>query len=255
MTGPRGAAFEIMNASAAGPAVIVCEHASNHIPDKYDGLGLDRMARDSHVAWDPGAEGVAQRLADALDAPMIAGRISRLVYDCNRPPEAPSAIPARSAGIDVPGNAGLTAEARAARIGEVYAPFTRALDDLIEQRRRAGTPFALITLHSFTPVWQGVPRAVEIGILHDADHRLADAMLAEPGPGRAVMRNAPYGPEDGVTHTLRRHGLDKALPNVMIEIRNDLIASAAEQAQVAAELLSMLRPALARIGVTEAHDA
>ena len=255
MSGPGDAAFEIMNARAAGPAVIVCEHASNHIPDKYDGLGLYRAARDSHVVWDPGAEGVAQRLAGALDAPMIAGRISRLVYDCNRPPEAASAIPAHSAGINVPGNAGLSAEARAARIGEVYAPFTRALDHLIARRRRAGTPFALITLHSFTPVWQGVPRTVEIGILHDADHRLADAMLSEPGPGRAIMRNAPYGPEDGVTHTLRRHGQDKALPNVMIEIRNDLTTTVAEQAEIARFLASMLRPALARIGVTEAHDA
>ena len=255
MTGPRGEAFEIMNADATGPVVIVCEHASNHIPDGYDGLGLTCAARDSHIAWDPGAEDVAQGLAEAFDAPMIAGRISRLVYDCNRPPEAPSAIPARSAGIDVPGNAGLSQEARAARIKEVYAPFSQALDDLIEARRRADTPCALITVHSFTPAWQGVPRAVEIGILHDADTRLADAMLAGADPVRAIVRNAPYGPEDGVTHTLRRHGLDKALPNVMIEIRSDLIATAAQQAQITRELSSMLRAALARIGVTGSHDA
>lgn len=235
MTGPRGEAFEIMNADATGPVVIVCEHASNHIPDGYDGLGLTCAARDSHIAWDPGAEDVAQGLAEAFDAPMIAGRISRLVYDCNRPPEAPSAIPAR--------------------IKEVYAPFSQALDDLIEARRRADMPCALITVHSFTPVWQGVPRAVEIGILHDADTRLADAMLAGADPVRAIVRNAPYGPEDGVTHTLRRHGLDKALPNVMIEIRSDLIATAAQQAQITRELSSMLRAALARIGVTGSHDA
>jgi len=255
MTGPRGEAFEIKNCDATGPAVIVCEHASNHIPDRYDRLGLTCAARETHIAWDPGAEGVAQGLAATLDAPMIGGRISRLVYDCNRPPEAPSAIPERSAGIDVPGNAGLSQEARAARIKEVYTPFTSALEDLIERRGRAGTPCALITVHSFTPVWQGVPRPVEIGILHDADARLADAMLAGADPVRAILRNAPYGPEDGVTHTLRRHGLGNGLPNVMIEIRNDLIASAAEQAQIARSLASMLRPALARIGVTEAHDA
>ena len=150
----------------------------------------------------------------------------------------------------MPGNAGLSQEARAARIKEVYAPFSHALDDLIEARRRADTPCALITVHSFTPAWQGVPRAVEIGILHDTDTRLADAMLAGADPVRAIVRNAPYGPEDGVTHTLRRHGLDKALPNVMIEIRNDLIATAAQQAQITRELSSMLRAALARIGVT-----
>jgi predicted N-formylglutamate amidohydrolase len=255
MTGPRAEAFEIMNADATGPAVIVCEHASNHIPERYDGLGLTCAARDSHVAWDPGAEGVAQGLAAALDAPMIAGRISRLVYDCNRPPEAPSAIPVRSAGVEVPGNAGLSEAARAARAADVYDPFSHALDDLLARRGRVGTPFALITVHSFTPVWQGVPRAVEIGILHDADTRLADAILAEEPRGRVTLRNAPYGPEDGVTHTLRRHGLGNALPNVMIEIRNDLIATPAEQARITRGLASMLGSALSCIGVTGAQDA
>lgn len=255
MTDLRGDAFEIMHAEATGPVVIVCEHASNHIPPAYDGLGLDAVARDSHVAWDPGAEGVAQALAAALDAPMIAGRISRLVYDCNRPPDAPSAIPEKSDAIEVPGNLGVDAAARAARIAEVHDPFHAALEDLIARRGRVGTPFALITVHSFTPVWKGTPRAVEIGILHDDDARLADAMLSGAGPGRDTCRNAPYGPEDGVTYTLRRHGLGNGLPNVMIEIRNDLIATAAQQARLATELVSMLHPALTHVGVTEAHDA
>jgi predicted N-formylglutamate amidohydrolase len=255
MSALRDDAFQIMNAEATGPAVIVCEHASNHVPSGYDGLGLEPAARDSHVAWDPGAEGVARRLAAALDAPMIAGRISRLVYDCNRPPEAPSAIPEKSDTIEVPGNQGLDAAARAARVAEVHDPFHAALGGLISRRVRACIPFALVTVHSFTPVWQGTPREVEIGILHDADPRLADAMLDGAGSERTTLRNAPYGPEDGVTYTLRRHGLSHTLPNVMIEIRNDLIATTSQQAQVAAELLAMLRPALARVGVTEVHDA
>ena len=80
-------------------------------------------------------------------------------------------------------------------------------------------------------------------------------MLASAGAGRNVVRNAPYGPEDGVTYTLRRHGLSHTLPNVMIEIRNDLVVSTAQQTQVSDELLAMLRPALARVGVAEVHDA
>jgi len=255
MIASREDAFEITNADATGPAVIVCEHASNHIPPAYDGLGLDWSARESHVAWDPGAEGVARRLAATLEAPMIAGRISRLVYDCNRPPEAPSAIPETSDSIEVPGNRGLSRAARAARVADVHDPFHAALGDLIARRVRACIPFAMITVHSFTPVWQGTPRAVEIGVLHDADPRLADAMLASAGAGRNVVRNAPYGPEDGVTYTLRRHGLSHTLPNVMIEIRNDLVVSTAQQAQVSDDLLAMLRPALARVGVAEVHDA
>ena len=255
MLAKRAEAYEIINADGVGPAVIVCEHASNHIPAEYDGLGLEPSARDSHAAWDPGAEDVARRLSEALDAPMIAGRVSRLVYDCNRPPEAPSAMPERSERIAVPGNVGLSAAARAARAARIYAPFKRATSDLIARRGRVGTRFALITMHSFTPVWMGQPRAVEIGILHDSDARLADAMLAQEVPGRQVERNAPYGPADGVTHSLRLHGIANDLPNVMLEVRNDLIATTVQQDRVAAELLGLLRPALARLKLMEVHDA
>jgi len=251
----RAEAYEIINADGAGPAVILCEHASNHIPADYDGLGLEPSARDSHAAWDPGAEDVARRLSEALQAPMVAGRISRLVCDCNRPPESPSAMPERTEMIAVPGNVGLDEAARAARTARVYAPFTRATSDLIARRSRAGTPFAVITVHSFTPRWMGQPRAVEIGILHDTDARLADAMLAQDLPGRRVERNAPYGPADGVTHSLRLHGIANNLPNVMLEIRNDLIATPAQQDRAAAELLGLLRPALARLRLGEVHDA
>ena len=243
------APFEVFNPDGCGPAVIVCEHASNHIPARYHGLGLDDAARQSHAAWDPGAEAVARRLSRALDAPMIAARVSRLVYNCNRPHDAPSAIPPRSESIEVPGNQGLDAGARAARAERVYAPFTQAVDSLLERRNAAGGAFALVTVHSFTPTWFGQPRDVEIGILHDDDSRLADAMLAHAGefPARRIERNAPYGPADGVTHTLRLHGVAKGLANVMIEIRNDLIATAAGQDQLAQELLALLAPALADV--------
>lgn len=255
MLAKRAEAYEIINADGVGPAVILCEHASNHIPADYDGLGLDPAARVSHAAWDPGAEGVARRLSEALDAPMIAGRISRLVYDCNRPPEAPSAMPERTETIAVPGNVGLDEAARAARVARVYEPFTHATSDLIARRGRAGTPFALITLHSFTPAWMGQPRAVEIGILHDSDARLADVMLAQEVPGRRVERNAPYGPADGVTHSLRLQGLANELPNVMLEIRNDLVATPSQQDRITTELLGLVHPALAQLSLMEVHDA
>lgn len=246
---------EILNAEGGGPVLLVCEHASNHIPAAYDGLGLDRNARASHAAWDPGAEALARLLSRALDAPLVAARVSRLVYDCNRAPGDPSAMPEQSEAIIVPGNRGLDAAARAARAGAVYEPFSAALAGVITRRRAVAAPFALVTIHSFSPTWFGTPRAVEIGILHDTDTRLADAMLAEAPAHRRVLRNAPYGPEDGVTHTLCQHGLANNLPNVMIEARNDLIASAAGQQGIAAEILAMLRPALAALSLGEAHDA
>lgn len=221
---------EVVNATGRAPLVLVCEHASSFIPAHLGHLGLDEAARQSHAAWDPGARDLAVHLSGHFDAKLVASRISRLVYDCNRPPEASDAMPARSEVIDVPGNAALSASDRQARASTYYEPFRETLAGVLDT-----TPDpVIVTVHSFTPIYHGQKRAVEIGVLHDSDTRLADAMLAcaEALPFE-VQRNAPYGPEHGVTHTLKAHALPKGRLNVMLEIRNDLIATSAQQAEMA----------------------
>lgn len=250
-------AVEIFNADGAGEVLILCEHASCDIPERYQGLGLAEADRTSHAAWDPGARAVSLALATALDAPMVASRVSRLVYDCNRPPEAPSAMPEKSEVIEVPGNVGLTEEERAERVQTVYVPFCNAVGEVLSARRAAGRDTVLVTMHSFTPVYFGAQRAVEIGILHDSDTRLADAMLAEAHrlPHRKIARNDPYGPEDGVTHSLQLHGIKNELANVMIEVRNDLLRTTEDEAQMAEELLTLLRQVLTALQTERQADA
>lgn len=244
---------EIINRAGNGPVVILCEHAAHDIPAQYQNLGLDPAHQLSHAAWDPGARAVAVKLAQALEAPLVASLVSRLIYDCNRSPEAASAIPERSEIIDVPGNRNMTVAQRAARISTIYRPFCDAVTATLVDRAARSLPTALITVHSFTPIYHGQTRAVEIGILHDADSRLADAMLAQAHrlPHRKILRNAPYGPEDGVTHSLKLHGIRNRLANVMIEIRNDLLATASDQEAMAQELLMLIRPALATLGLED----
>ena len=234
-------AVEVIRPDGGSRIVLVCEHASRHIPDAYGDLGLSEDARASHIAWDPGALAVADGLSRRLDAVLIAGRLSRLIYDCNRPPEAPDAMPVRSEVFDVPGNVGLSDKERQARAEAIYVPFHDAVAAQLATRNAV-----LVTIHSFTPVYHGQKRTTEIGILHDEDARLADAMLAlEHGPG--IDRNSPYGPQDGVTHSLRKHALPAGLPNVMIEIRNDLIATEAQQEAMAERLHRWLTRALERL--------
>lgn len=245
---------DVLNPQGAGRVVLVCEHASSFVPASYDGLGLDPAALRAHIAWDPGALAVAQELARLLDAPLVASRVSRLLYDCNRPPEAPSAVPEESEIYRIPGNAGLSAEERRRRAERFYFPFRDALAAAIDAHTARAGPPAVVTVHSFTPVYRGAARAVEIGILHDEDARLADAMLdAAHGVGCGatdvvVRRNEPYGPEDGVTHTLREHALPRGLANVMIEIRNDLIASDDDARAMARRLAGWLNAALDAVG-------
>ena len=245
-------AVEVINGQGQGPWLLVCEHASNLIPPEFDGLGLDASARQSHIAWDLGALALARALSALLDAPLVAQRFSRLLYDCNRPPEAPSSIPAASEAYTIPGNAGLTDEARAERVARFYAPFRACLARIIAERVAAGSPPVLVTVHSFTPVYLSKPRATGLGVLHDTDHRLADALLETlpSRPGLKIERNRPYGPADGVTHTLIEHGVRNRLLNVMLEIRNDLIAENAEQTAMATWLAKGLTVALTKLEQT-----
>ena len=245
-TAPHVSPVALVNAEGGAPLLLICEHASNRIPEEMGDLGLGPEARESHVAWDPGALGVARHLAHMLDAPLVHSTVSRLVYDCNRPPEAPDAMPAQSEIFAIPGNAGLDSAERARRTQAYYLPFRKAVAERLDA---FPSPPALVTVHSFTPVYHGRRRDVELGILHDEDSRLADALLqsAAAHTGLRTRRNEPYGPADGVTHTLREHALPRALANVMVEIRNDLIDTPARQEKLAGQLAAALREALSAL--------
>ena len=236
-----------VNPMGKSPIVLVCEHATNFIPASFDALGLSDADQKSHAAWDLGAMSVARCLSKILDAPLIASSVSRLVYDCNRPPTATDAMPARSEVIDIPGNRNLSQAERAARTEVYYRPFQAALGAVIRQITKP----IIVTVHSFTPVFHGELRSVEIGVLHDSDARLADALLsiAHQHPGAVVRRNEPYGPEHGVTHTLQEHAIEDGRLNVMLEIRNDLIATPEQQIKMSTTLANWIVDACAQLNV------
>lgn len=231
------------NPGGSHPIVLICEHASSRIPPEFHDLGLNADALTSHIAWDPGAMETALALSGRLGAALVYSTVSRLVYDCNRPPEASGAMPAKSEIYTVPGNASLTEADRRLRTDIYYRPFEQRVEEVLNER---GDDAVIVTLHSFTPVYNGVRRDVEIGVLHDADSRFADAML-DMAEGYDIRRNEPYGPGDGVTHTLKRHALPRGINNVMIEIRNDLIASPEQCLAMAAYLARWLEAALAKL--------
>ena len=157
-------------------------------------------------------------------------------------------MPEQSEAFSVPGNANLTDAQRQHRVDTYYAPFRAALAQTIAST----TGPVIVTIHSFTPVYYGQKRAVDIGVLHDSDARLADAMLqiAPAHTDAVVLRNAPYGPAHGVTHTLKEHALRVGHLNVMLEIRNDLIQDAAQQDAMAQTITTWLLAALAELRVT-----
>lgn len=240
-------AAHVLNAHGGADAVLVCEHASRFIPVSLDGLGLSAAAATSHVAWDIGALDLSLALSKMLDAPLVASRVSRLVYDCNRPPEATGSIPSHSEVFDIPGNAGLNSDQRARRARDVYNPFRSLLGQVLD--RHPGQP-VMITIHSFTPIYNGVVRTVELGILHDSDDRVAQALLAGARQKTSLQSemNQPYSATDGVTHTLRVQAGQRGLANVMIEVRNDLIDTDEGVARIAGQLAPILSDVVRQFG-------
>lgn len=231
------------NPQGRSPILLICEHASRHLPDRYGTLGLSAKELESHIAWDPGALGVARELSRLLDAPLVHATVSRLVLDLNRDPAASDSIWTLSERTVIPANRNLDPAERAYRVREVYEAFHGAIDRFVEPRVQAGQTRCVVSIHSFTPVYRDVPRPWHIGLIHDRDDRFARRVEAalRRDPALIVGMNQPYSPADRVFHTLERHAERRGLAPLMIEIRNDLIRTEDGQASWAHRLAPLLR--------------
>lgn len=228
--------------------LLTCDHASRAVPIALGSLGLDDAVLARHIGWDIGAASVTRALASLLDAPAVLAGYSRLVIDCNRDPDDPSSIPVVSDGVVIPGNHGVVVAERRARHQAIFAPYHAAIADAIDRALSRGVVPALLSIHSFTPVMNGTARPWHVGILWHDDDRipapLIEALRAEPG--LCVGDNQPYSTREPVCYTIRHHAERRGLPHVAIELRQDLVATAAGAAAWAARLAGVLAPILAR---------
>jgi predicted N-formylglutamate amidohydrolase len=229
------------NAAGRSPFLLTCDHYGRLVPRSLGDLGLPLSEMERHIAWDVGIAGVAEQLSSALDAHLVAQRYSRLVIDCNRPPDAPSSIPLISEATIIPANEGLAREAADERRRLIFEPYHRRISEIIDARLQAHVPTLLVSLHSFTPVYAGIARPWHVGTLYQRDTRLPPLLLKllRGEPDLVVGDNEPYAVSDATDFTIPVHGEARGLPNSGIEIRQDLIADAAGQTQWA-ELLARI---------------
>ncbi len=238
-------AYDIEGAVRTGRWVVMCDHATNHVPHTVaDGdLGLPPGDMARHIAYDPGAAGVARALARALNAAAIFAGFSRLVIDPNRGEDDPTLLMRLYDGSIIPANRAADSGEIERRLNLFYRPYHRALATLIQGRVE---PPVLVSIHSFAPNLRGrSPRPWHVGVLYAADNRLAAPLLArlKATPDLCVGDNQPYSghlPGD----TLDRHGVQGGHPHVLIELRNDLIAASTQQEIWGTRLAGMLDAAL-----------
>lgn len=245
---------EVVNATGASPVFLLCEHAGRAVPASLATLGLDASLMDTHIAWDIGAAATARQLSVLMDAPLVLQRYSRLVIDTNRPLCAPDCIPEISDETPVPGNTGLDGIARAQRYDEIHRPLHNTVSNMLDARAAAGRPSALVTIHSFTPVFAGQVRPMSVGILYNRDARLAQALyetLKQVAPGDMIALNAPYKVDDASDYAIPVHGEQRGIPHVLIELRNDLIVEDAGQQVWAGRLADALTSALRNLEISQ----
>lgn len=240
--------FEILGADREGRWLITCDHATNRVPEWVNGgcLGLDPADMQRHIAYDVGAAGVTRLLAEALSSPAILSDFSRLVIDPNRGEDDPTLLMKLYDGTIIPANRHADEAERERRLNALYRPYHKAYADLVSRH----DDVVVCAVHSFTPQLKGrAPRPWEVGVLYAGDDRLAKPFIAAcRAQGWCVGDNEPYAghlPGDAVD----RHALQDGRPNVLIEVRNDLVADGAGQALWAANLAPILKDVLAQSGL------
>jgi predicted N-formylglutamate amidohydrolase len=232
--------------------IFLCDHAENRLPAGYGTLGLPPAEFERHIAFDPGAGAVTRGLAERLGAPAILSTFSRLLIDPNRGEDDPTLIMRLSDGAIVPGNHHVDAAERARRLALYHAPYHTEIERKIARSIASGTIPALVSIHSFTPVWRGRGRPWQVGVLWDADPRLARPLVERlaADPRLVVGDNEPYSGAL-IRDSMYRHGTRRGLAHGLIELRQDMIGDAAG----ASEWVERLAPILADLnGLPELHE-
>ncbi len=218
--------FKVLNPLSEQPVLLVCDHASCRFPASLGDMGLDPFARRCHLAVDIGAGALTEQLAASLGFTSVLAQYSRLIVDCNRELMDPGAFLQFGDGVLIPGNRSLGQADKDLRAEAIYWPYHDAIKQQIERLTNIGSAPAFVTVHSFTPVMDGVARPWQMGVLWDADTSLRDIFLADfRAAGYVVGDNEPYSGKAPQDFTIDHHAESAGLPHVGIEIRQDLIDS------------------------------
>ena len=237
---------ERIEGAADAGVLFLCDHASNALPSAYETLGLPETQLARHIGYDIGAAFVTRRLAACFHAPALLTTYSRLLIDPNRGADDPTLVMRLSDGAIVPGNAAVDGCEIDRRIEGYWKPYRRAVAEMIGAMSSGGTTPAVVSVHSFTDAWKGMPRPWEIGILWDTDARFAVPLMdGLRDAGFTVGDNEPYDGAlrgDTLDEEVTRHGL----AGLLIEVRQDLIRERAAAESIADRIAGVLRPVLAQ---------
>jgi len=226
--------------------LIVADHASNYIPEKYNNLGLEKKDVITHKAYDPGVKELAINLSNKLNSQLVLGQYSRLLIDCNRDEDDPTLISAISDRKIILGNKKITKQEKNYRINKMYRPYHEKIKKKILENKIN----MIISLHSFNPIFKGKKRFLKYGILSNQDRRLSDLIISELKKNKNIVGdNEPYK-GSLIGDTLYKHALKRGIHHSLIEIRNDLLSNVKKIDQVSNLMYRVINKSIKSLSIT-----
>tara|TARA_B100000767_G_scaffold273643_1_gene304394 strand:+ start:920 stop:1702 length:783 start_codon:yes stop_codon:yes gene_type:complete len=227
-----------LNENKESNFLVICDHASNYIPENYRNLGLPRDTLDTHIAYDIGAKELASNISTSLQCPLVMSDFSRLLIDPNRGVDDPTLIMKISDGNIIAGNKNISflfnCEEKKKRIDNYYNLYHKKISEIIKRSIKNKIFPSIISIHSFTPLFSGKKRKTELGILWDKDNRLPDIFFKylKDETNLIIGDNEPYV---GYlkNDSLYQHATSEGLSNILIEVRQDLINDTKSQKKIA----------------------
>jgi len=200
--------------------MLTCEHASVRLPEPWQWPSGDSRLLGMHWSHDAGADEFTRELSKRLPSVAVLARFSRLLCDANRPLGSDTMFRKEADGKPVQLNSDLNDTEIQRRVDTLYKPYHRALKNVAEVVK----PSLVLSVHSFTPEYEGQPREVEIGVLykHDKDRALADKfMAAYAAIGVRVALNEPWSAKEGFAYAADQFN-SLTCASIMLELRQDL---------------------------------
>ena len=223
--------------------LVICDHASNNIPLEYKNLGVSKKDLQSHRAFDLGASQVASELSNLLSCNLVMANFSRLLIDPNRGKDDPTLIPKLSEGKIIKGNINISMSEddteRNKRINQFYLPYHKQISSFIIKSLDNGRIPKILSIHSFTPIWKGKKREIDVGVLWDKDDRLSKIFLNSL-KNIKLGNNKPYSGRLK-NDTLYKHATSYGIPHVLIELRQDLLKKGKDKLQWAKKIHNVLK--------------
>jgi predicted N-formylglutamate amidohydrolase len=230
-------AYETYGYPGQGPYLITCEHASCRIPSPLRTDASDRAWLGTHWGWDIGARTVARELVRSSGSHSVMARFSRLVCDPNRDPVAGDFLRRRVEGIPLSFNMNVDQEEISRRLSLYHEPFHSAVDAGLRARLNTLGDVLLLSIHSFTPVFDHRLRTMDMGVLFNPYEAVALRLKTElEAEGFVTALNEPYSALNGMAYSVERHGTEHDVIYLELEVNQALICTPGRARKVARRL-------------------